>query len=114
MQTGGVFKIHDKEPAPPVPTATHPVKREKIPIAAPPQVARVLKLVDEEDNLEDGKPTEVASVPAPNASTPREDSKVEVIEAPLAKKRTLKKAADAAAPEVVPTVAVNMARFIAN
>ena len=61
-------------------------------------MARVLKLVDEEDDLEAGKPAKVASVPAPKASTPGEESEVEVIEALFAKKRTLKKATDAAAP----------------
>ena len=114
LQTGGVFKIHDKEPAPSVPAVTHPVKKEKKPIEAPPRVAKVLKLVDEKDDLEAGKPAEVASVPAPKASTPVEESEVKVIEAPLAKKQTLKKAVDAATPEAIPTVAVNMANFIAN
>ena len=91
-----------------------PVKREKKPIEVLTRVARVLKLVDEEDDLEAGKPVEVALVPVPKALTLGEESEVEVIEALLARKRTLKKVADAAAPEVVPTVAVNMVNFIAN
>ena len=48
------------------------------------RVARVLKLIDDKDDLKTGKPAEA-----------------EVIEAPLTKKRTLQKAADAAVREAV-------------
>ena len=37
-----------------------------------------------------------------------------MIEAPLMRKRTLKKAVDATAPRAVPAAAVNMANFLAN
>ena len=113
LQTGWVFKIHDKELAPLTPAVNHPVRREKKSIEVPPRVARVLKLVDEEDDLKAGKLAKVASVPTYKAPTLRDESEVEVIEAPLVRKRTLKKTADVAAKAVF-IVAVTMANFIAN
>ena len=112
LQTGGAFKIRDREPTPPVPVAPQPVLGVKSPIEAP-RVTRVLRLVDDKEDVEAEHPTEVASVPAPKAPTSREESEVEVIEAPLAKKRTLRKAADVAVPAAAPA-AVNMANFLAN
>ena len=114
LQTGGVFKIHDKDPAPSAPAVTQFVQWEKKQTEAPPRVAKVLNLVDEEDDVEAGKPAEVTSVPVPKVPTQREESKVKVIEAHLMRKRTLKKAVDAAAPRVVPAAAVTMANFLAN
>ena len=113
LQTGGVFKIHDKDHAPLAPTIIQPGKREKKLTEAPPRVARVLKLVDDDDDLETGD-AKVVSVPVQKAPTPEEESDIEVIKAPLVRKRTLKKAADAAIPEAAPATAVNMANFFAN
>jgi hypothetical protein len=112
LQTGGVFKIYDTDPAPPASVVAPSVQRARNPIEAP-RVARVLKLVDEEEEVEAEKPVEVASVPAPKISNPREDSEVEVIEAPLMRKRTLTKAVDVAAPGAIPTAAATMANFLA-
>ena len=97
LQTGGAFKIRNREPAPPAPIAPQLVQGVKIPTEAP-CVARVLKLVNDEEDVEAEHPAEVTSVPVPKAPTPREESKVEVIEAPLARKRMLRKAADTAVP----------------
>ena len=80
----------------------------------PPRVARVLKLVDDEDDLEAREPAKVVSVPVQKAPTPEEESKVEVIEASLARKRILKKAADVVIPKAAPVAVVNMANFLAN
>ena len=77
-------------------------------------MARVLKLVDKENDVEAGQPVEATSVLVPKAPTPREESEVEVIEASLTRKRTLKKVANAAIPRVVPAIAVNMANFLSN
>jgi hypothetical protein len=112
LQTGGVFKIYDPK------TASPTLKQwVKDPVEAP-RVARVLKLVDEEEEAVAEKPTEMPSIPALGVPTLREDSEVEVIEVPLVRKRKLKKAAEiaapeAAAPEAVPTVAATMANFLA-
>jgi hypothetical protein len=114
LQTGGVFKIHDKDLAPLALAVIQPVKREKKPTEAPPRVARVLKLVDDKDDLEVGEPAEVISVPVQKAPTLEEESKVKVIKAHLARKRILKKATDVAIPEAALAVAVNMANFLAN
>ena len=51
LQTGRVFKIHDKESAPPALAINQPEKKEKKTIEVPPRVAKVLKLVDDEDGL---------------------------------------------------------------
>ena len=114
LQISGVFKIHDKDPAPTAPIVPQPIQGVKNLIEAPPRVVKVLKLGDDEDDVEARQPVEATSVPVPKALTPREESKVEVLEAPFTRKRTLKKVADAAAPRVVPAVAVNMANFLAN
>ena len=114
LQTGRVFKIHNKDPAPLAPTILQPEKKEERPIEVPSRVAKVLKLVDDEEDLETGEPVKVASVPVQKASTPEEKSKVEVIEAPLIRKRTLKKAADDVGLEATLTVVVSMANLLAN
>ena len=77
-------------------------------------MARVLKLVDDEDDVEAGQLAEATSVLVPKALTLREGSKVEVIEAPLMRKGTLKKVVDAAAPRAMLATMVNMANFLAN
>ena len=74
----------------------------------------VLKLVDEDDDVEVGKPAEAVSVPVPKAPTPREELEVEVIEAPLMRKRTLKKVVNFVAPGAIPDAAVTMVNFLAN
>ena len=56
----------------------------------------------------------MVSVPVQKTLTPKEDLEVEVIETPLVRNRTLKKAADAVAPEAAPAAAVSMANFLAN
>ena len=54
------------------------MKREKKrSVEGPPKVARLLKLVDEEEDLEAEQPVEIASVPI---LVPIEDSEVEVVE----------------------------------
>ena len=109
LQTGEAFKIYEKDPAPPVPPVIQQVKREKKrSVEGPPKVARLLKLVNEEEDLEAGQPAEAASVPIP---VPIEDSEVKVVEVPLMRKRTLKKAAEATAPEVEPVATINVANF---
>ena len=70
-------------------------------------------MVDDEDDLEAGEAAEVVSVPVQKTLTP-EDSVVEVIKAPLVRKMTLKKVADAVAPEAAPATTVSMANFLAN
>ena len=97
LQTGRAFKIYDKDPTPSASAVTPLAKMEKNSTEVPPRVARLLKLVDEEDDLEVGKPAKAASVPVTKALTPNEESEVEVIEVPLVRKRTLKKATDVAA-----------------
>ena len=77
-------------------------------------MARVLKLVDDEDDLETEELVEVVSISVQKVPTPEEESKVKAIKAPLARKMTLKKAADAAIPEAAPAAAVNMSKFLAN
>ena len=56
LQTGGVFKIHNRDTAPTVPIVPQPVQGVKNPTEAPPRVARVLKLVDDEDDVEARQP----------------------------------------------------------
>ena len=94
FQIGGAFKIRDKEPAPPAPIAPQPIQGVKNPTEAP-RVARVLKLVDDEEDVE-------------------AEHYAEAIKAPLARKRTLKKAVDAAIPGAALAAAVNMANFLSN
>ena len=55
LQTCGAFKIYEKDPAPPVLPVIQQVKRErKRLVEGPPKVARLLKLVDEEEDLKAG------------------------------------------------------------
>ena len=68
-------------------------------VEAPPRIARLLKLVDEEEDTEVPQPLKTVPGPVPTAPTPREESDVEVIEASLVKKRKLIKGVAAVAPE---------------
>jgi hypothetical protein len=68
---------------------------KKKPISTSPQLAKLLKLVDKEEELEAQQPLEAALGPTLAALTPSEESDVEVIEAPLMKKRKLIKGVEA-------------------
>ena len=114
LQTDGVFKIYDKDPAPLAPVVTQLVKREKKLAEAPSRVAKVLRLVDYEEDLEVEEPAKVTSVLVPKAPTLGEESEVKVIEVPLVRKRTPKKVANVATPEAILAVAMNVASFLAN
>ena len=57
LQTGRAFKIYEpRAPVPPKSLVAQPTKRsptlKKRPVEAPPQVARILKLVDDERDIE--------------------------------------------------------------
>ena len=52
-------------------------------------MARVLKLVDDEEDVEAEHPAEVTSVLVPKAPTLREESKIEVIEASLTDRKSV-------------------------
>jgi hypothetical protein len=84
---------------------------EKRPADTPPHVARVLKLIDESEDLEAQQPLETAPGPIPTVPTPGEELDVEVVEASLVKKRKLTKAVEVAAPEVETK---NVASFLAT
>ena len=115
LQIGGAFKIYEKAHVPLASPVAQPVKREKKKsVAGPPRVAKVLKLVDDEEDLEAGQPIEAVSGPVPKVLAPIEELKVKVIEAPLVRKRTLKKVAGAIAREVDPTIPVVEVVSVAN
>jgi hypothetical protein len=67
---------------------------EKRPADTPPHVARVLKLIDESEDLEAQQPLETALGPIPTVPTLSEELDVEVVEASLVKKRKLTKAVE--------------------
>jgi hypothetical protein len=83
-------------------------------VEKPPRVARVLKLLDEEEGSKAGGPVEALSKPIPQVCAPIEES-VEVIEA-LVNKRKLTKVAESEVPIVEPTAsvakAVNVVGFL--
>jgi hypothetical protein len=92
---GGDFKIRElKVPTPPSLPINQSAKRG--PLAEkpekPPKAARVLKLLDEEGSPEAGGPVQDLLDPARRTHSAAEES-VEVVEAPLVKKRRLTKAA---------------------
>ena len=89
-----------------------PVKKK--PVEALLRVARVLRLVDDEDDLEAGQHAEATLVQVPKVLTltPVKELEVEVIEAPLVKRRTLKKVVDVATSEAESAAMVNMANFL--
>jgi hypothetical protein len=96
-QTGVAFKIHErKDPTPPVSPIVPPAKKSPTvekKVEVPSRVARVLKLADEEDELEAKTSVKAVAEPTTLVSVPAEESDVQVIEAPLVKKRKLKKVA---------------------
>ena len=103
LQTGRAFKIYElRALVPPellviqLPKKS-PIRKKK-PVEAPPRVARLLKLVDEDD-LGVQQPLKTAPGLVPTISTLDEESEVEVIEAPLVRKRKLVKGVDVTAPE---------------
>jgi hypothetical protein len=132
IQTGGDFKIREpRHPSPPVFLIALPIKKspltEETKTEAHPKVVRALKLADEESETE--KPVEAAPSPTPCTEAPAdmqgmkepyegtpketapdrvpvEESKVEVIEAPLIKRRKLKRASEPTPLKVEPTVPV--------
>jgi hypothetical protein len=59
-------------------------------VEVPPKVARALRLADE-DESDSVKPVEATPKTTPLAKAPTEESDVQVIKAPLVKKRKLKK-----------------------
>ena len=73
---------------------------KKKPVETPLRVARVLKLVDEEEDFEAQQPLEAALGLVLTAPTPGEESEVEVIEAPLVKKRKLVKTIKVAVSQI--------------
>jgi hypothetical protein len=94
VMTGGDFKIREpKVPTPPSLPINPPPEEglAKKPEEAP-KVARALKLLDEEERPEVGGPAKDLPRPVPRTHSATDES-VEVVEAPLAKKRTLTRAA---------------------
>jgi hypothetical protein len=94
VMTGGNFKIREpKIPTPPSLPINPPPKEglAKKP-EKPPKVARALKLLDEEESPEADGPAKDLPGPAPKTHSATNES-VEVVEAPLAKKRKLTRAA---------------------
>jgi hypothetical protein len=112
IQTGGDFKIREpRRPSPPVFPIAPPIKKSPLnegkKTEAHPKVVRALKLADEESEIE--KPVEAAPSPTPCTEAPAaaqgvketapdrvpvEESVVEVVEAPLTRKRKLKRASE--------------------
>jgi hypothetical protein len=100
IMTGRNFKIREpKVPTPPSLPINPPAKKgllvEKP--EKPPKVARVLKLLDEEESPEAGGPAKDLQGSARKTHSATEES-VEVVEAPLLKRRRLTKAAGADVP----------------
>jgi hypothetical protein len=100
IMTGGDFKIREpKVPTPPSLPINQPAKRG--PLAEkpekPPKAARVFKLLDEEGSPEASGPVKDLLDPARRTHSAAEES-VEVVEAPLVKKRRLTKAAGSDVP----------------
>jgi hypothetical protein len=120
IMTSGDFKIREpKVPTPPPLPIAPPVKKDSLREKAekPSKMARVLKLLDEEESLEVGGAVKDQPQPTPQIQVAVEES-VEVIEAPLGKKRKLTKVAGIEVP-VVGTAApvvevVDVAGFLAS
>jgi hypothetical protein len=101
IMTGGNFKIWEpKVPIPPSLPVNPPTKKGLLvdKPEKPPRVARALKLLDEEESSKVGGPTKNLPGSARKTHSATEES-VEVVEAPLVKRRKLTKAAG----EDVPT-----------
>jgi hypothetical protein len=119
IMTGGDFKIQEpKVPTPPPLPIAPPVKKDPLQEKAekPSKVARVLKLLDEEESPEASGAVKDQPQPTPQIQVAVEES-MEVIEVPLAKKRKLTKVAGTEVPVVgtaAPVVeAVDVAGFLA-
>jgi hypothetical protein len=112
VMTGGNFKIREpKIPTPPsLPINTPPKEGLAKKPEKPPKVARALKLLDEEESPEAGGPAKDLPGPAPKTHSATNES-VEVVEAPLAKKRKLTRAAGTG-PQV--DEAAGVAGFLAS
>jgi hypothetical protein len=132
IQTGGNFKIREpRRPSPPVLPIAPPNKKsplnEGTKTEAHPKVVRALKLADEESKTE--KSVEAALSPIPRTEAPAEaqgvkepfegapketalgrvpieESDVEVVEAPLIRKRKLKRASEPTPSKVEPAMPV--------
>jgi hypothetical protein len=125
LQTGRTFKISEPKASAPLASPVAPSAKKssilkKKSLELPSRVARALKLVDEED-LDVEQHAEAALRPVPQV----EESEVEVIEAPLVRKRKLKKVEEPAVPVIEPAAlvvepaasvveAVNVANFLAT
>jgi hypothetical protein len=94
VMTGGDFKIREpKVPTPPsLPINPPPEEGLAKKPEETPKVARALKLLDEEESPEAGGPAKDLPGPVPKTHSATDES-VEVVEAPLAKKRKLTRAA---------------------
>jgi hypothetical protein len=120
IMTGRDFKIREpKVSTPPSLPVNPPTKRgllEEKP-EKPPKVARVLKLLDEEESPEAGGPAKDLPGSARKTHSAAEES-VEVVEAPLVKKRRLTKAVgtDVPAAETGPPIdeVADVAGFLAS
>jgi hypothetical protein len=88
IQTGGVFKI--REPRAPTPPAKKSPQVEKKNIGVSPKVVRALRLADKEESDVE-KTVEATPEQTPLSKVPADESDVQVIEAPLVKKRKLKR-----------------------
>jgi hypothetical protein len=120
IMTGGAFKIREpKVPTPPSLPINPPVKKDLLveKPEKPPKVVRALKLLDEEKSPEAGGPTKDLPGSTHKTHSAAEES-VEVVEAPLVKKRRLTKATgtDVPAAGTGPQVdeAADVARFLAS
>jgi hypothetical protein len=94
VMTGEHFKIRERKvPTPPsLPINPPPEEGLAKKLEETPKVARALKLLDEEESPEAGGPAKDLPGPVPKTHSATDES-VEVVEAPLAKKRKLTRAA---------------------
>jgi hypothetical protein len=103
IQTGGVFKI--REPRAPTPPAKKSHQVEKKNIGVSPKVVRALRLADKEESDVE-KTVEATPEQTPLSKVPVDESDVQVIEAPLVKKRKLKRVDKPTVQVVEPTALV--------
>jgi hypothetical protein len=94
IRTGGDFKIREpRAPTPLVLPIAPPSKKspvvEKKKVEVPPKVVRALRLANEEESDAE-RPVKATPEQTPLVEAPTEESNVQVIEAPLIKKRKLK------------------------
>jgi hypothetical protein len=107
LQTGRALKIFKPKASVPLASPTAPLAKKspvlkKKPIEVPPRVARALKLVHEEEDLEVEQPAEATPRPNLQVLAPTKELEVGVIKAPLVKKRKLKKVDKPIAPAIKP------------